>query len=104
MYGDGLEGAQLEQDLLWDLILSNEKNDEIISKWSQLINHEHIKNNRISKHNIKKRDGVPPLSAITTQWFMTLFINQLPMQTTLRVVIFYLNTSGTAFFMKEVMF
>ena len=80
MYGDRL--AEQEQDLLWNLILSNENDDEIVSKWNQLIKFDKPKNS----HRSFLPNQRSPFSFIPHEWFMTLFSNQLPIQTVLRVV------------------
>lgn len=82
MYGQHLAGSQLQQVVFWKYILS--KNGlkygvEKIGKWVEYMEgHSSRKGKKISV-------PIPPLNMITTSWFMTLFINALPIDSVLRV-------------------
>ncbi|KAJ3122366.1 hypothetical protein HK098_002919 [Nowakowskiella sp. JEL0407] len=111
MYGNSLQGVQVEQEVLWHWLLG-QKGDrfgvERVARWvdalergenAQLavLNASHISVSNLarSKSFMKNRSkplgaggtegAMPPLSMATTQWFMTLFVNVLPIETVLRV-------------------
>ncbi|KAJ3279114.1 hypothetical protein HK104_001732 [Borealophlyctis nickersoniae] len=99
MYGNTLEGAQIAQDVLWTFVVGKQGSRFGVGKvaqWVQLMDKGgdvgvgsngkwFRRNGRAGQAIAGGRDRMPPLSMITTQWFMTLFINVLPVETVLRV-------------------
>ncbi|KAI8809193.1 hypothetical protein BJ742DRAFT_805368 [Cladochytrium replicatum] len=110
MYGSTLEGAQVEQEVLWHWILG-QKGDKFgvdkVAKWVDALERgdedgpakkgqqsplgvsltkRGFHSRKRSKHlGSGGSSGMPPLMMVTTQWFMTIFVNVLPVETALRV-------------------
>ncbi|KAJ3229877.1 hypothetical protein HDU78_008784 [Chytriomyces hyalinus] len=101
MYGASLEGAQVAQEVLWTWLLG-EKGGKFgvgkVAKWVDTMEQGGDTGNGISLRKSRSRrgnrggggggggnSGMPPLSMVTTSWFMTVFINVLPIETVLRV-------------------
>ncbi|KAI9207598.1 uncharacterized protein BJ171DRAFT_278147 [Polychytrium aggregatum] len=93
MYGNTLEGTRIEQEILWRWILGQRGSKFGVGRVAKWVDHmETSEVPRSPKIRAKDRanmgqggSGMPPLSMVTTQWFMTLFINVLPVETALRV-------------------
>ncbi|RKP01979.1 hypothetical protein CXG81DRAFT_2682, partial [Caulochytrium protostelioides] len=75
MYGTALEGAIIEQEVLWKYVFGERANNGLNSK----------RMSQLNAASFMPRDRMPPLSMVTTQWFMTLFVTALPTETWLRV-------------------
>ncbi|KAJ3290594.1 hypothetical protein HDU79_003122 [Rhizoclosmatium sp. JEL0117] len=108
MYGASLEGAQIAQEVLWKWLLG-ERGGKFgvgkMAKWVDSMESGDTESHHTGKHQFgvgmrrsrsgKNRgggsggggggSGMPPLSLVTTSWFMTVFINVLPIETVLRV-------------------
>ncbi|KAJ1563553.1 hypothetical protein HK096_000489, partial [Nowakowskiella sp. JEL0078] len=101
MYGKSLEGAQIEQEILWHWLLGKRGDRFGVAKVAHWVDalergenpHNAISSSSMSFPNVTKayikrknhtlgaggeNNGMPPLSLATTQWFMTIFINVLP--------------------------
>ncbi|KAJ3107834.1 hypothetical protein HDU97_003182 [Phlyctochytrium planicorne] len=101
-YGASLEGAQVAQEVLWNWLLG-ERGVRFgvarVAKWVSSMeladagvappppNSQNGAVNGVKKKRgkSKTRSSMPPLSMVTTSWFMTLFVNVLPVETVLRV-------------------
>ncbi|KAJ3216890.1 hypothetical protein HDU67_008797 [Dinochytrium kinnereticum] len=103
-YGASLEGAQVAQEVLWTWLLG-ERGVRFgvgrVAKWVSSLESDGFGsvNTASSSGNVRRigstsgrrgksrsrGGGMPPLSMVTTSWFMTLFVNVLPVETVLRV-------------------
>ncbi|KAJ3116265.1 tRNA-dihydrouridine(20a/20b) synthase [NAD(P)+]-like protein [Phlyctochytrium bullatum] len=103
-YGASLEGAQVAQEVLWNWLLG-EKGTKFgvarVAKWVNTLDSDgfgpppaatanggtvrRIGGPGSRRGKSKSRGSIPPLSMVTTSWFMTLFVNVLPVETVLRV-------------------
>ncbi|TPX40546.1 hypothetical protein SeMB42_g05950 [Synchytrium endobioticum] len=97
MYGSNLEGVQIEQDILWRSIMGKGGARYGVRKVARFIGSMetngavHGKKARRAKKSGTEGQRMPPLSMITTQWFLTMFVNVVPTETLLRIwdVFFY---------------
>ncbi|KAJ3408959.1 hypothetical protein HDV05_004673 [Chytridiales sp. JEL 0842] len=97
MYGASLEGAQIVQEVLWKWLLGERHSKFGVSKVAKWVDHMEADGSSPSSRRPGskrgKKDssggggggGMPPLSMVTTSWFMTIFVNVLPVETVLRV-------------------
>ncbi|TPX32868.1 hypothetical protein SmJEL517_g04057 [Synchytrium microbalum] len=96
MYGSNLEGVQIEQDILWQSIMGKGGRRYGVGKVAKFIGNME-KNGVSSKSGLRKaarslqQNGghepikMPPLSMVTTQWFLTIFVNVVPTETLMRI-------------------
>ncbi|KAI9359990.1 rab-GTPase-TBC domain-containing protein [Zopfochytrium polystomum] len=97
MYGANLEGAQIAQEILWKWLLG-ERGGRFgvnkVAKWvdgmegSDLSSRRRavgIRSKSRSRMQPASNSSMPPLSMVTTSWFMTIYVNILPIETVLRV-------------------
>ncbi|KAI8622819.1 rab-GTPase-TBC domain-containing protein [Chytriomyces sp. MP71] len=94
MYGSNLEGAQVAQEVLWKWLLGERGKRFGVGKmadWVETMEGGEPTGIRKSRSRrgggagTSSGNGMPPLSLVTTSWFMTVFINVLPIETVLRV-------------------
>ncbi|KAJ3389623.1 hypothetical protein HDU84_008544 [Entophlyctis sp. JEL0112] len=98
MYGASLEGAQVAQEVLWKWLLGERGGRFGVGKVAKWVgdmeagdgdggNTRRSRGWRNQQHqqHANAGAGMPPLSLVTTSWFMTVFINVLPIETVLRV-------------------
>ena len=100
MYGQALEGCTFMQDILWSKLLSPRFGSLLslypLTEWMQSLSEEEDDdwerirvdtNGSISSSvsSTSKLRDMPSLSLISTQWFLTLFLNTLPIVSVLRV-------------------
>lgn len=82
MYGHSLEGAQLDQRILWNTFLKRDAEKFGILPFSQWL--ASVEDGTFVPKNKKKgayqAGGVPPFETISTQWLLTCFLNALPVQ------------------------
>ncbi|KAJ3194216.1 hypothetical protein HK101_003239, partial [Irineochytrium annulatum] len=94
-YGASLEGAQVAQEVLWTWLLGEKGGKFGVAKVARWVNalddsggdrgRRGMGATRRNKSRGRVGSGMPPLSMVTTSWFMTLFVNDLPVETVLRV-------------------
>jgi Rab-GTPase-TBC domain len=75
MYGQNLEGVQIQQQILWGMIVQNRKYKygfETLAKWCH----------KFTSGSSKEHEG---LRMITTPWFLQLYLNVMPTETVLRI-------------------
>ncbi|KAI8840563.1 rab-GTPase-TBC domain-containing protein [Chytridium lagenaria] len=91
-YGASLEGAQIAQEVLWNWLLGEKGVRFGVSRVAKWVGN--LENDIAPSLLVPEEEGVsktrgsgnmPPLSMVTTSWFMTLFVNVLPIETVLRV-------------------
>ncbi|KAI8998250.1 rab-GTPase-TBC domain-containing protein [Gaertneriomyces semiglobifer] len=108
MYGDSLDGVRAMQQVFWSGLVKAQGSKfgiERVAKWVEAMENGGAapsageqpkrKTGIFGRRHKKPADGTrnsggganstPSLSMITTQWFLTLFVNALPIHTTLRV-------------------
>ncbi|KAJ1551927.1 hypothetical protein HK405_013374, partial [Cladochytrium tenue] len=97
MYGANLEGAQIAQEILWKWLLGvrgGRFGVGKVAKWVDGMEGSDLSSRRRpialrSKSRSRQPSGgnagMPPLSMVTTSWFMTIYVNVLPVETVLRV-------------------
>ncbi|KAJ3135046.1 hypothetical protein HK100_003062 [Physocladia obscura] len=101
MYGASLEGAQVAQEVLWKWLLGENGGRFGVGKVARWVGEMEDDDGQFSggggnfllsgkrrkqqQQNGSGGNGMPPLSLVTTSWFMTVFINVLPIETVLRV-------------------
>ena len=72
MYGFNLQGARLQQYIMWEVLIKARGDKcglEKLQKWFKTLN------------SGKRMSGNGSLAAITMPWFLSLFVNILPMET-----------------------
>ncbi|KAI9352170.1 rab-GTPase-TBC domain-containing protein [Obelidium mucronatum] len=97
MYGASLEGAQIAQEVLWKWLLGERGGKFGVGKVAKWVDNmeggdDGGQGMRRSRSGRPRGGGgggggggMPPLSLVTTSWFMTVFINVLPIETVMRV-------------------
>ncbi|KAI8369369.1 rab-GTPase-TBC domain-containing protein [Radiomyces spectabilis] len=73
VYDVTMEGANIDQTVL--MLMISEKMPEI---WAKIAGGS-------SFWTCEQTDGLPPITLVTSHWFLTLFINILPVETVLRI-------------------
>ncbi|CEP17298.1 hypothetical protein [Parasitella parasitica] len=76
MYDVTMEGANIDQSVL--MMLAHEHMPEIYNKISSSAGCFWQDSNKTNK-------GLPPITLVTSHWFLTMFINILPIETVLRI-------------------
>lgn len=73
MYDVTMEGANIDQSVLMMLV-----NEYLPDIWNKMSNKQCFR-------DYKSSYGLPPITLVTNHWFLTLFINILPVETVLRI-------------------
>ncbi|KAI8988904.1 rab-GTPase-TBC domain-containing protein, partial [Pilobolus umbonatus] len=73
MYDTTMEGANIDQSVLMMLV-----NEHLPDIWNKMSNGKCFLDYKISNE-------LPPITLVTNHWFLTLFINILPVETVLRL-------------------
>lgn len=70
MFGQSLKGSQLDQTVLWQQVITRDA-----SRWGLVPLKFWI---NTVESGVLGQNSAPPFETITTQWFLTLYINSLP--------------------------
>ncbi|KAL6636293.1 RabGAP/TBC [Neocallimastix californiae] len=87
MYGEnGMEGAIIEQELLWNLIIDENGRKFGVKKVAKWKKEMEKKNNMMNGlDNIPESENLTKLGILTFKWMTTCFVSVLPIETVLRV-------------------
>ncbi len=88
MYGASLQGSQLDQMMIWEDILKKKAKLWGLEPFVTWLNSVQDGSYRPRKQRLNHGhylSSTPPFETISTQWFLTCFINAFPVETLLRV-------------------
>ena len=94
MYGRRLEGARIQQKILWTMIIQNKKSTygfQALSEWCKQMSIDSLG---------ETDDQSPGLNMVCTPWFLSLYVNLMPIDVTLYVYCRLYFVYGTVCFIQ----